>query len=157
MRAAPGRSVESILSSGTPDELEAAATALGRAVGALHRAYASDEVMPTGGLRTLIHGDVYLPNAFYDSATDTVTFIDLAGMANNFNEDPPDFDMLNDVKRALTCNTLAYDHKDLQDTFLRGYAENFEDLADVAGQPRYSPEKVRELMTDRVLEGMPLT
>jgi tRNA A-37 threonylcarbamoyl transferase component Bud32 len=157
MQAAKGRSVDSILASGTPAERQAAATALGRAIGAMHRQFAGDEVMPTGGLRTLIHGDVHPPNAFYDSASATLTLIDLAGMAYNFDHDPPGFDMLTDVKRAITFNSLAMEHKDLQGAFLSGYAENFTDLTDKDGQPRYSPDKIRTLIADDALKGHPMT
>jgi hypothetical protein len=157
LRAAEGRSVASILDQGTPAEREAAATALGRAIGAMHRRFAGDEVMPTGGLRTLIHGDVHPPNAFYDAASRTVTLIDLAGMSYNFDHDPPGFDMLTDVKRALTYNSLAMEHKDLQGAFLSGYAENFADLTDKDGQPRYSPDRIRALIAEDALNGQPMT
>lgn len=158
LRAAEGRSIYSILETGTDAEKQAAATALGRATGAMHRKFADGEVLPTGGLRTLIHGDLHPNNAFYDPTNEAVTLIDLAGMAHNFAHDPPGFDMLRDIKRSFTQGALAGpDAAAARDAFLSGYAENFQDLTGEDGQPRYSPDKVRALITNPALSGVALT
>lgn len=169
LEAAPGKSISSILDSGTVAEQQAAAKALGQAIGAMHRKFADGAELPTGGLRTIVHGDLHPGNVFYDSQSGTVTLIDLAGMVNNFDQEPHGLDMLRDIKRVLTQGSLASGPQfgavprdkvaqtQLQDAFLRGYAENFADLTDMDGQPRYSPDKVRALIANPDISAVGLT
>ena len=93
----------------------------GAAMAAMHLEFDYGDKMPSGGLRTLIHGDFHPPNVFYDSDTRTVTAIDMAGAAGNFNNDPPGFDMLCDVKRALKGGMLALAPQEVRQAFLEGY------------------------------------
>ena len=171
LHVAPGRELGEVLGEArqSPDQARQAAADMGSALGAFHRRHADlARTEDTGGLRTLVHGDFHPGNLFYEPETRTLTAIDTAGAAANFREkvddvnhdgiprawayrprNPPGHDMLMDVKRALD---MSDDFKngppELRKGFLQAYADNFKDLIDAQGQPRYSVDKLERLIAN---------
>jgi hypothetical protein len=182
LRLAPGRPIADVLeaSADNPALALQAAADMGSALGAFHRQTADPSLVePTGGLKVLIHGDFHPGNLFYDPDSRTLTAIDLAGAAGNFldlNEEsvefavarplkapvytdrvPPGRDMLMDLKRAMEQGShFKEGPPELQQAFLQAYAENFKDLLDASGQPRYSLQRLLTLAEQPIL-GQALT
>jgi thiamine kinase-like enzyme len=53
---------------------------IGRALGAMHSAFAADASVPIDEMKTLIHGDINSGNIFFDKERKRITFIDNSAM-----------------------------------------------------------------------------
>ena len=174
LRVAPGQGMAGVLEGGDLAQAEQAAKDMGSALGAFHRAHLQGgPIEPTGGLRTLIHGDFHPGNLFYEPSSRILTFIDLARAAANFldqvdsgqqqargvpsafsyqERQRPGHDMLMDVRRAVEQGEhFRSGPPQLKQAFLQAYAENFKDVLNAQGQPRYSAQSLDELIQQPIL------
>lgn len=172
LEAAHGEPLGDLLTQGTEQAQQEAVRAFGHAMGAMHIAFTDGEHLPTGGLRTLVHGDCHPGNVFYDAATSMITAIDLSGAAANFRRDPPDydfpldapenrrvgppgFDMLRDVKRTME-HAVFKTSAAMRQAFLESYAEGLGSHTDAEGRP-YTVGRIEALLANRNLPSTALT
>ncbi len=90
-----------------------------------------DKALPVSLYYTFVHGDSHLANVFYDSETDSTTFIDLAGMHRSIDiQGEPilhatiDFVRFEDSLRFKSSNILTgEEEKSLLASFNAGYQD----------------------------------
>jgi hypothetical protein len=176
VRHAAGEPAYAIFSSNefTPEDRAKTAKLLGQGLGAFHKTSIKPAPQEGSGFRTLIHGDFHPANIFVDREKKTVTAIDLAGSIGNFEEatydhqfrpttvkkDPAGWDPIRELKRAVSQGQLfeaAKAEPVLIEQFLAGYAENFKDIQDANGQPRFTAQSLRALINSYSGDTAPLT
>jgi tRNA A-37 threonylcarbamoyl transferase component Bud32 len=151
LKTAEGEKVSELLKQGPELEM---LRQIGQAIAEFHKQYRTDEPSADRGFRTIVHGDFYGPNMFFDGESNKLTLIDLAGMGKSVVQ-AGGSNMLIDVKRMMEQGLgilnndpplVRAEKEAQQQAFLEGYCAGLAGLRDENDRPFYTPERLRELI-----------